>query len=314
MSLEELRGILLTEREAGKVTSLPHHLFEQTHEEIMELQAQVYATEDPFSPESQMLIEKVASIRVTIEEVFSLRSSKIVSLAQSHADGSFIDREELKMLHPDELAMFHQIVEAIRVCRSVLVEQKEKVTQPSSFLSASSPSQNASVQDHMPVPSEQILSSERELSSPVPSSPPSSLLSSSSSLASERGTADHSYTSESLQADDLRDEMDSPPSNLDNGGERKESFSSLPSSPSPSLSEQRETAESKYMVPEEQDNTDPISGSKAYSLVLVLADMDPFMGVDGYVYEIRDGDIITLPRKNADVLAERNIVLNIKAS
>jgi DNA replication factor GINS len=70
----------------------------------------------------------------------------------------------------------------------------------------------------------------------------------------------------------------------------------------------------KCVIFEEKENIDGLFDSKAYSLVLVVTDMEPFMGVDGYVYEIRSGDIITLPRKNADVLTERNIVLNIKSS
>lgn len=273
MSLEELRGVLLTERESGKVTPLPVHLFERTHEEITQLQDQVYATEDPFSSESQMLIEKVASIRVTIEEIFSIRSSKIVSLAQSHADGSFIDREELKLLHPDELSMFHHVVEAIRECRSVLIDHK--VTQQPSGLSSAISA--ASVHDVVP----KTIHSERVLSSSV--SPPA-----------DRGTADPFNISESLNADNVRDEKHIASLALDDTVQNQESSSALSVS--------------------DKDIVDDLCDSKAYSLVLVVADMEPFMGVDGHVYEIRSGDIITLPRKNADVLTERNIVLNIKSS
>ena len=47
------------------------------------------------------------------------------------------------------------------------------------------------------------------------------------------------------------------------------------------------------------------------SLVRVLQDMESFMGVDGRVYSLSKGDIVTLPERNAAVLSERNIVLNI---
>ena len=311
MPLEELRGILLSERESGKVTSLHPHLFEQTHEEIMQLQAQVYATEDPFSPESQMLIEKVASIRVTIEEIFSIRSSKIVSLAQSHADGSFLDREELKLLHSDEYSMFHQIVEAIRVCRSVLIDQKA-MQQSSLPLSAKSPiSSHSQSQSTSPLSPPPVASDSNGVPSlpSLPSSP-------------ECGTPDHFNASETLYLDDSRDEMELPSSNVE-GAVQNQDFFSFPVRPNqPKAEEGGEGGEEegKAVLPEEQDLTesitdrisDSISDSKAYSLVLVVADMDPFMGIDGFVYEIRHGDIITLPRKNADVLAERNIVLNIR--
>jgi len=293
MSLEALRGILLTERESGKVTSLPLHLFEQTQDQIVHLQKQVYATEDPFSSESQMLIEKVASIRVTLEEIFSIRSSKIVSLAQSHADGSFIDREELKLLHPGELSMFHRIVEAIRECRSVLIEQK--VTDPPSNLSSAAhpTSSPHSLSPHAPS-THDIVPATIDLERAVPSSP-----------LTECGTVDRFNISESLNAGNSRDEMDTPSPTFDNRLQNQD-FSSVPSLP--------EMEMDKDVIFEGKGSIDNLSDSKMYSLVLVVADMEPFMGVDGYVYEIRSGDIITLPRKNADVLTERNIVLNIKSS
>ena len=78
--------------------------------------------DDPFSDEARLLIEKVASIRTTAEELFHLRSEKIVSLAQSQADGSYIEREELRMLIPAELEMFNRIVDGVRACRASLIE------------------------------------------------------------------------------------------------------------------------------------------------------------------------------------------------
>ena len=297
MSLEELRGILLAERESGKVTSLHPHLFEQTHEEIMQLQTRVYATEDPFSSESQMLIEKVASIRVTIEEIFSIRSSKIVSLAQSHADGSFINKEELKLLHSDERAMFHHVVEAIRTCRSVLIEKKamQQSSVPLSAPSPSAPSQSPSTFSLSPF----ALSDSRDLP-PFPSLPSSP----------ERGTSDHVQVNEPLHVDDLRDETNLPPSDIDDAVQNLD----LSSLVCPSNQHTTERIEEEMSVlPEEQRLTDTLSDIVAYSLVLIVADMDPFMGIDGFVYEIRHGDVLTLPRKNADVLAERNIALNIRS-
>ena len=296
MSLEELRGTLLTERESGKVTSLHPRLFEQAHEEIRKLQTQVYATEDPFSPESQMLIEKVASIRVTMEEIFSIRSSKIVSLAQSHADGSFIHREELKLLHSDERVMFQQVVEAIRACRSVLVEQK------------------AVQQSSVPPSTQPPISSHSQLPFPSPLSPPPALPDSqeipplpSLSSSPKCDTSDHFEVSETLHVTNLHDGTNLSSSNV-NGEVQSQD---LLSPPVPS--NQQKTKEEKSIIPEEQNLTDSISDGIAYSLVLIVADMDPFMGIDGFVYEIQNGDIITLPRKNADVLAERNIVLNIRS-
>jgi DNA replication factor GINS len=46
-------------------------------------------------------------------------------------------------------------------------------------------------------------------------------------------------------------------------------------------------------------------------LVQVLEDMESFMGIDGRIYTLSKGDIVTLPERNAAVLSERNIVLNM---
>jgi DNA replication factor GINS len=46
-------------------------------------------------------------------------------------------------------------------------------------------------------------------------------------------------------------------------------------------------------------------------LVRVLEDMESFMGIDGRIYTLSKGDIVTLPERNAAVLNERNIVLNM---
>jgi DNA replication factor GINS len=53
------------------------------------------------------------------------------------------------------------------------------------------------------------------------------------------------------------------------------------------------------------------SATSLYALVHIRADMESFMGVDGRVYALKRGDIVTLPENNADVLCERDIALNI---
>jgi len=39
--------------------------------------------------------------------------------------------------------------------------------------------------------------------------------------------------------------------------------------------------------------------------------MESFMGIDGRIYTLSKGDIVTLPERNAAVLSERNIVLTL---
>ena len=49
-----------------------------------------------------------------------------------------------------------------------------------------------------------------------------------------------------------------------------------------------------------------------YALVYIRSDTESFMGVDGRVYALKQGDIVTLPESNADVLCEHDIALNIR--
>jgi DNA replication factor GINS len=50
---------------------------------------------------------------------------------------------------------------------------------------------------------------------------------------------------------------------------------------------------------------------QVYTLVRLLTNVDPFMGVDGRIYHLDKEDVATLPAQNAEVLCERNIALNI---
>ncbi|PWR71584.1 hypothetical protein [Methanospirillum lacunae] len=253
LHLEDLRGILLGERDSGTLVQIPHDLYQTTALLIKTLQQEVIVMDDPFSDEARILIEKVASIRTTAEELFHLRSEKIVSLAQSQADGSYIEREELRMLIPAELEMFNRIVDGIRVCRIALIEWKTVGRSP--------------VPVRVEIPeriSDTPISAENEFVSPTDSA---ALIS-----------VTDPDSSESVVAIDLVSE-------------------------SPGRAYEQEEG----WTPSDDEDDEPF----AYTLVRVLADMEPFMGVDGRTYEISTGDILTLPGRNAEVLAERDIVLNI---
>ena len=50
---------------------------------------------------------------------------------------------------------------------------------------------------------------------------------------------------------------------------------------------------------------------EAMVLVRIVSDMEPFMGVNGRIYHLKAEDVVTLPEKNAGVLIDRNIALNI---
>ena len=50
---------------------------------------------------------------------------------------------------------------------------------------------------------------------------------------------------------------------------------------------------------------------EAMVLVRVLADMEPFVGVNGQIYHLKAEDVVTLPEKDAGVLVDRNIALTL---
>lgn len=251
--LEDLRGILLSERDSGTLIPIPHDLYQTTSTLVKTLQQEVIIMDDPFSDEARLLIEKVASIRATAEELFRLRSEKIISLAQSQADGSYIEREELRSLIPAELEMFNRIVDGVRQCRSDLIEWRIGAVR---------------TQHHVPVEIPERLSAGQTTPS-----------------------GDNAYaTSEPISRSTAK---------LISGLED----AAIPSSDHPERADETEEG----WTPSDDDEDDPFP----YALVRVRADMEAFMGVDGRTYELGAGDIITLPKRNAEVLVERDIVLNI---
>ena len=218
MKLDDLRSILLSERETGRLTAVAPDIFEKGHAELAAITKKVYAFEDPFSDEARSLIDETLSIRETIQDLFAIRSRKILALTIMHAEGNYYDREEVKRMIPAEKEMFEQMTASIEQCQGILLHNIPHTLNALRHA----------------VPAADAISS-----GPEP------------------------YQEE---------EPDGEPGALQN-----------PASPV----------------------------SHPCVLVHVLEDMDSFMGVDGRIYTLAKGDIVTLPERNAAVLSERNIVLNI---
>jgi DNA replication factor GINS len=218
MKLDDLRSILLSERETGRLTAIAPDLFEKGHAELAAITKKVYAFEDPFSGEARALIDETLSIRETIQDLFAIRSRKILALTILHAEGNYYDREEVRRMIPAEKEMFEQMTASIEQCQNILL---------------------------LNIP--------------------------------------HA--------------ADAPRHAVPAAGD---------GSPVPEPFEEEEPAEEEGALPAPAT---PISHPCV--LVHVLEDMDSFMGVDGRIYTLSKGDIVTLPERNAAVLSERNIVLNI---
>jgi DNA replication factor GINS len=217
MKLDDLRSILMSERETGRLTAVAPDIFERGHAELASITKKVYSFEDPFSDEARALIDETLSIRETIQDLFAIRSRKILALTIMHAEGNYYDREEVRRMIPAEKEMFEQMTASIEQCQGILLHN---------------------------IP--HTLHAPRHTAVPEETEP----------------EAEPSAEEES--------EAISPP---------------LPTAASPI--------------------------SHPCVLVHVLEDMDSFMGVDGRIYALAKGDIVTLPERNAAVLSERNIVLNI---
>ncbi len=239
MKLDDLRSILLSERETGRLTSVSPDIFEKGHAELAAITKKVYEFEDPFSDEARSLIDETLSIRETLEDIFSIRTRKILALTVMHAEGNYYDREEVKRMIPVEREMFEQITAAIEQSAGSLIRNQHHATITAPRLPVRETAATA-----VPAPAMVV---EDEESEPLPDAEPAGM--------------------------------------------------------APQPVPQPLPVVGGHVVP------GPIT--HPCTLVRVLQDMDSFMGVDGRVYTLSKGDIVTLPERNAAVLNERNIVLNI---
>jgi DNA replication factor GINS len=217
MKLDDLRSILMSERETGRLTAVTPDIFEKGHAELASITKKVYAFEDPFSDDARALIDETLSIRETIQDLFAIRSRKILALTIMHAEGNYYDRDEVKRMIPAEKEMFEQMTASIEQCQGILLHN---------------------------IP--HTLNAPRH----------------------------------AVSADD--------------------------SEPEPEPYEEVEPADGSVA---QQNTTNPLSHPCV--LVHVLENMESFRGVEGRIYALSKGDIVTLPERNAAVLSERNIVLNI---
>jgi DNA replication factor GINS len=201
--LDDLRIIILNERESGRLSEVPPTLYEQIRGDLASLQEKVYSESDPLSDQAQTLIEEVKAVREIVRDIFRIRSRKILSLALVQVEAEATERDELKKMLPAEREMFDGIVRQLETGKAALSGQ-------------------------------------------VPRTAHGGVV---------------------------------PPvgENLDVAG-----------IPEPGRS------------PEE-----------AMVMVRIISDMEPFMGVDGRIYHLKAEDVVTLPSRNAGVLIDRNIALNI---
>ncbi|MDD1668946.1 MAG: hypothetical protein LUO97_04005 [Methanomicrobiales archaeon] len=203
MSLDDLRIIILNERESGRLSEVPPTLYDGIRGHLASLQDLVYGESDPLSDKAQTLIEEVKAVREIVRDIFRIRSRKILSLALVQVEAEATEREELKKMLPQEREMFDGIVRELERGKAALSGQ-------------------------------------------VPRAVPGGEVPAAGEIPGGPGIAE-------------------PP---------------------------RQPAE-------------------AMVLVRIISDMEPFMGVDGRVYQLKAEDMVTLPAKNAGVLIDRNMALDV---
>jgi len=201
--LDDLRIIVLSERESGRLSEVPPTLYEDIRGRLSALQGEVYRCSDPLSDEAQTLIEEVKAMREIARDIFRYRSRKILSLAFVQVEAGATDREELKKMLPGEREMFDGILRELGKGKAAL------------------------------------------------------------SGEAPRGEA----------APGLAQAAAGGPS------------AGFPEAPRPP--------------------------GEAMVIVRILADLEPFMGVDGRVYSLKTEDVVALPGKNAGVLIDRNMAEDV---
>jgi len=203
MKLDELRIIVLNERETGRLSEMSPDLYEKVRGHLKGLQEQVYACRDPLSDPAQTLMEEVAAMRETIRDIFRIRSRKVLSLAALQTESHIADRDEIRKMLPAEREMYDEIARVIDAARQEMVAEVGPRAE--------------------------------------------------GEVATAAGTQ-------------------------------------VPAAADPGCGP-----------------VEPLP----VRLVRILREIDPFVGMDGRIYALRKEDVVTLPARNADVLVERNIALNI---
>lgn len=119
--LDELRLIVLNERESGRLSQIPHESFPGAHKHLEQLYREVQR-ETPsldrfLAGRPRDAVSELHSMAETLEEIVTLRSRKILMLAlygTKHSD-------EMKKMLPAERVLFDEVVHAIHQCRNSLI-------------------------------------------------------------------------------------------------------------------------------------------------------------------------------------------------
>lgn len=124
ISVSDLHGYLIDERNAGSLSEIPSTLYEEIRSDMNELRNRAASNGDLFSEGVQSLLRERESLREYLRELYSIRTKKIVALALAKANGEEIDRTDVRMMVPGERMLFDVVCESAESCRKTLLDGK----------------------------------------------------------------------------------------------------------------------------------------------------------------------------------------------
>ncbi|HJJ46848.1 MAG TPA: hypothetical protein O0X32_01120 [Methanocorpusculum sp.] len=122
ITTSDLHGYLLNERSSGSLIEIPQDFYEAVRKNIDDLRKKATSTDDPFGEDVQNLIKERESLREYLRDIYYERTKKIIGLAQAKANGDEIDRNDLRMMVPDERSLFQVVFESCKSCRKALLD------------------------------------------------------------------------------------------------------------------------------------------------------------------------------------------------
>lgn len=125
ISISDLHGYLIDERNSGSLTDIPATLYEEVHTALSTLTNEARGMGDPFGEGVQILLKERESLREYIRDLYAERTRKIFSLALAKATGEEINREELRAMAPGERALYDVVADAALSCRKALLDGKQ---------------------------------------------------------------------------------------------------------------------------------------------------------------------------------------------
>jgi DNA replication factor GINS len=135
MQLDELRIVVLNERESGRLSDISPDVFTKAEKYLKGLREE--ACREARSPDrfltdrARDVLEEMNSINETLQDIVRLRSRKILMLALVQTESTYVDRGEIRKMLPSEKAMLEAITGALSTCRrSMLATGAEAVCEP----------------------------------------------------------------------------------------------------------------------------------------------------------------------------------------